>query len=77
MFRLQQKKKEDAEKKKQEADKPGFQKQVSVRTRFLTRGRQHQNCSWLGHLLIAMLSCAEVAELELNLPGKYESESTG
>ncbi|XP_062518464.1 NEDD8-conjugating enzyme UBE2F-like [Corticium candelabrum] len=37
MFRLQQKKKENEEKKQKEADKPGFQKQVSVRTRFLTR----------------------------------------
>lgn len=37
MFRLQQKKKEDEEKKKQQADKPSFRKQVSVRTRYLTR----------------------------------------
>ena len=38
MFKLQQKRKEEAEKKKEEAEKPpGFEKQMSVRSRFLTQ----------------------------------------
>ena len=68
MFKLAQKKKEEEE-KKELAEKPGFAKQMSIRSKLLTQGK----FSFVACLCLRIFSIrkyTEVAELQPELPSK-------
>lgn len=69
MFKLAQKKKEEQEKKEQE--KPGYGKQMSIRSKLLTQGEM---TSFI-YVIFSIRKYTEVAELQPELPSRCNQGS--